>query len=68
MFYQEWNKVSDSAGIERAVLLLDHVLNLVPGHVRELLREPVHDSIQCPQLFYDSHRQSFNVLIETVKT
>lgn len=50
------DEIPYSSGLQRTVLLPDHVLDSVPGNVRKFRVQPLNNAIEGPQLFTNSHR------------
>lgn len=55
MLNQNRHVVPDPAGIQRAVFLLNDLLDMLPRDRWILIGEPVHHMAECPQFFIDSH-------------
>lgn len=68
MFDQDRNIVTDPAGVQRTVFLLDEVFDVLPRNRRILFGEPVHYMVKCPQFFDDSHWEIFGPAIHGYKT
>jgi len=68
MLDQDRYEVPHPAKVECTVFLLHYILDPLPGHLRELFHQPVHNPTERAQFFVNSHRVSFGWSLPTVKT